>query len=162
MPWKAQKPELVCCEDYQTTRVAAGIARTYVSKHKQSDVLEFSTLLLPFPACWGGTWEPLCKWDERQAGRDRACQAFCFPWTPFQGAVKVPSYLLHAQAWISLTSSCCSQVTFSRQASEVDWAGILCAVWTYLCVVGWPWLDARCPPKPLYHSPSSAGQGRKK
>jgi len=27
-------------------------------------------------------------------------------------------------------------------------------------VEGWPWLDARCPPKLLYHSPSSAGQGR--
>jgi len=26
--------------------------------------------------------------------------------------------------------------------------------------VTWPWLDARCPPKPFYHSPSSAGQGR--
>jgi len=25
---------------------------------------------------------------------------------------------------------------------------------------GLAWLDARCPPKPLYHSPSSAGQGR--
>jgi len=22
------------------------------------------------------------------------------------------------------------------------------------------WINARCPPKPLYHSPSSAGQGR--
>jgi len=22
------------------------------------------------------------------------------------------------------------------------------------------WMNARCPPKPLYHSPSSAGQGR--
>jgi len=22
------------------------------------------------------------------------------------------------------------------------------------------WVNARCPPKPLYHSPSSAGQGR--
>jgi len=29
-------------------------------------------------------------------------------------------------------------------------------------VVGRPWLDARCPPKLLYHSPSSAGQGREK
>ena len=28
-------------------------------------------------------------------------------------------------------------------------------------VVAWPWLGARCPPKPLYHSPSSTGQGRK-
>jgi len=27
-------------------------------------------------------------------------------------------------------------------------------------VVGWPWLDARCPPKLLCCSPSSAGQGR--
>jgi len=27
-------------------------------------------------------------------------------------------------------------------------------------VVNSPWLDSRCPPKPLYHSPSSAGQGR--
>jgi len=26
---------------------------------------------------------------------------------------------------------------------------------------GLAWLDARCPPKPLYHSPSSAGQERK-
>jgi len=25
---------------------------------------------------------------------------------------------------------------------------------------GLAWLDARCPPKPLYHSPSSTGQGR--
>jgi len=22
------------------------------------------------------------------------------------------------------------------------------------------WINARCPPKPLFHSPSSAGQGR--
>jgi len=27
-------------------------------------------------------------------------------------------------------------------------------------VVGLPWLDARCPPKALYHSSSSTGQGR--
>jgi len=26
--------------------------------------------------------------------------------------------------------------------------------------VGWPWLDARCPPKLIYHSPPSAAQGR--
>jgi len=26
---------------------------------------------------------------------------------------------------------------------------------------GLAWLDAGCPPKPLYHSPSSTGQGRK-
>jgi len=25
---------------------------------------------------------------------------------------------------------------------------------------GLAWINARCPPKPLYHSPSSAGQGR--
>jgi len=25
---------------------------------------------------------------------------------------------------------------------------------------GLAWISARCPPKPLYHSPSSAGQGR--
>ena len=28
-------------------------------------------------------------------------------------------------------------------------------------VVGWPWLDARCPPKPLYHSPPQLDRGRK-
>ena len=28
-------------------------------------------------------------------------------------------------------------------------------------VVGWPWPDARCPPKPLYHSPSTTGHGEK-
>jgi len=27
----------------------------------------------------------------------------------------------------------------------------------FSAVVGWPWLDARCPPMPLYHSPSSSG-----
>jgi len=27
-------------------------------------------------------------------------------------------------------------------------------------VVSRPWLDARCLPKPLYHSPFSAGQGK--
>jgi len=27
-------------------------------------------------------------------------------------------------------------------------------------VVGWPWLDARCPQKQLYHSTSSMEQGR--
>jgi len=26
---------------------------------------------------------------------------------------------------------------------------------------GLAWINARCPPKPLYHSPSSAGQGRR-
>jgi len=27
--------------------------------------------------------------------------------------------------------------------------------------VGWPCLEARCPPKPFCHCPSSTGQGRK-
>lgn len=46
MPWKAHTTKLVCCEDYQTTRIAAGISRTCVSKHKQSHVLEVSTWLV--------------------------------------------------------------------------------------------------------------------
>lgn len=29
----------------------------------------------------------------------------------------------------------------------------------WACVVGWPWLNARCPPKPLCHSPQGASWG---
>jgi len=28
------------------------------------------------------------------------------------------------------------------------------------CCLDLSWINARCPPKPLYHSPSSVGQGR--
>ena len=55
---------------------------------------------------------------------------------------------------------------------EICWINHLKQCWTrsncgfveayscYKAVVGWPWLDTRCPPKPLYHSPFSAGQRR--
>ena len=46
----------------------------------------------------------------------------------------------------------------SLQYKNEDLKQVLCSV----CLAGWPWLDSRCPPKPLYHSPSSAGQGREK
>jgi len=28
-------------------------------------------------------------------------------------------------------------------------------------VVGWPWLDTRCPSQPLYHSPPQVDRGEK-
>jgi len=31
----------------------------------------------------------------------------------------------------------------------------------YFIVAIWPWLEARCPPKPFYHSPPQRDRGEK-
>ena len=53
-------------------------------------------------------------------------------------------------------------ITFDTSFTQaaVVWTQVACA--SFQSVQGWAWLDAGCPPKLLYHSPSSAGQGRNK
>lgn len=35
--------------------------------------------------------------------------------------------------------------------------------WSFACtlMMGWSWLDAKCPPDPLYHSPPQVDWGEK-
>lgn len=52
--------------------------------------------------------------------------------------------------------------TFLTFLTERNGASLLCHPWTtafYFPVMGLAWLDARCPPKLLYHFPSSAELG---